>query len=159
MMPNSIYFQRGTENWKKSNKQSIGNMGAYILKWSEINGAPQFDKKIKKQKSGKLISFWTAVARVQDGEFYMNRIMDQKPLILSSKELKSIEKLNFYRNEFTHFIPTSYAMSIEEFKEICFNTIRPIEFLAFEANHFIYYEGNQKERIQSAISKLKDLLK
>ena len=87
------YFKRGLEDkWKKSKIVRRDDSPYYTIEWSEIeNDPPQFESKPnKKPKKDRLISFWSALARVQDQEYWMGRLYGIKALKLSESQVKNI---------------------------------------------------------------------
>jgi len=88
---------------------------AYRIEWDEVESFPKPTKKIKskKKKKEKLISFWTALARVQDDYSWMKRFVHTKAVKISDEELKFICWLSEeVRNDLTHFIPKTYGIGI-----------------------------------------------
>jgi len=154
---NNVYFKREDEKWKKSEIVDKRKSGSYKIRWIEIKGEPS----LKENKSNNIISeflipFWTAIARVQDVEFWMNQYIFSKPLELSEKQLKSIEHLVEYRNRFVHFIPIGSMSNIKYFINIVPDILDIIEFLALESGNVFYVDNESEQRIRKIISEIKE---
>jgi len=156
------FHKRGIEPWKKSKKVDRKDSNGYNIIWEIVDekDIPHFDSKnlhrgIKDENKFKLLSFWSALARVQDKEGEMARYIFSKPVRLTDEEWKSIEFINYEVDSFLQFIPSSISYSIEEFKKASFNFLRPIEFLSLHSNNILYYNESVKERIKNLIEKLR----
>jgi len=136
------YFRRGLhDKWKQSKIIRRDDSPYYTIKWGEIeNDPPQIESKSnKKPKKDHLISFWSALARVQDQEYWMGRLYGIKALKLTESQVKNIIWLVVeVRNDLMHFIPKSYGISIQDLKAAFIDIIEVIEFLAFESNPFLF---------------------
>ncbi len=136
------YFRRGLhDKWKKSKILRRDDSPYYTIQWDEIeNNPPQIESKSnKKPKIDHLISFWSALARVQDQEYWMGRLYGIKTLKLTEKQVKNIIWLVVeVRNDLMHFIPKSYGIVIKDLKAAFIDIIEVIEFLAFESNPFLF---------------------
>lgn len=132
---------------------------AYRIEWDEVEKFPELEatRGKKKRNKEKLISFWTALARVQDDYYWMKRFVHSKAVKISDEELESIcwmsEKV---RNDLTHFIPKSYGIGILSIIEAARVVLKVIEFLVFESHTilFLNYEQSQR-RIREAIDKIR----
>jgi hypothetical protein len=159
---NNLYVQKGQDVQIKKSKISYFHIknyktSAYRIQWTDVSSIP-LEKKSKKQRSfrEKLISFWTALARVQDSYFWMGRLYGQKPLIISDEELTRIVWLSdAVRNDLIPFIPKSYAIGIIDIIEATRVVLYKIDFLVFESFSilFVDYEQSQR-RIRDAIDKI-----
>jgi len=158
----SIWYDNGKRGIRSKMKKRKNSPG-YLIEWEPI--AKEQDCKIQKEakKRGRenLISFWTALARVQDQEFWMGRMIDTKALKLSEDEWKSIEWLTLeIRNGLIHFIPKHLGVSIRSMEIAVLHIARAIEFLALESNAITYFsDRNRRNRIVSAIEIIRDKLK
>lgn len=136
------YFRRGLhDKWKKSKIIRRDDSPYYTIKWGEIeNDPPQIESKSnKKPKKDHLISFWSALARVQDQEYWMGRLYGIKALKLTESQVRNIIWLVVeVRNDLMHFIPKLYGISIQDLKAAVIDIIELIEFLAFESNPFLF---------------------
>jgi hypothetical protein len=154
------YFRRGLEDkWKKSKIVRRDNSPYYTIEWIEIeDNPPQVESKPnKKPKKGHLISFWSALARVQDQEYWMGRLHGIKALKLSESQANNIIWLVVdVRNDLMHFIPKSYGISIDDLKAAFIDIIEVIEFLAFESSPFLFSFKPEVERpLKEAINNIK----
>ena len=157
----NLYFKRRNEKWKKSQKIDQRKSGAYRIKWIEIEGEPPFKDK---EKNGinivneYLIPFWTAFARVQDGEFWMAKYIMVKPLSINENTLKSVEELVIYRNKFMHFVPIGSVINVDGFKKIVNPILDLISFLALTPPLKAIYNTDEKG-IENIISEIKNKIK
>jgi len=161
-----VYGKLGNEKPRKSRivQFYIKNYRtpAYRIEWDEVESFPKPTNKIKskKKKKEKLISFWTALARVQDDYFWMRRYVHTKAVKISDEELKLICWLSEeVRNDLIHFIPKSYGIGILSIIEASKVMLKIIDFLVFEsyAILFLDYEKSQK-RIKEALEKIRSKL-
>lgn len=159
---NNLYVQKSQDHRIKKSKISYFHIknyktSAYRIQWTDVASIPSKDKS-KKQKRAKekLISFWTALARVQDSYFWMARLHGQKSLRISDKELTSIIWLSdAVRNDLTHFIPKSYAVGITDIIEAARIVIHKIDFLIFESFSILFIDWEQSQRrIRDALDKI-----
>lgn len=136
---------------------------AYRIEWDEVESFPEhkFKRESEKRKKEKLITFWTALARIQDNYYYMRRYIHSKAVIISDDELKRICWLSeIVRNNLMHFVPKSYAIGIIDIIETAKIIWGIIRSLVFESNLilFIDFEKSQK-RIRTTLDILKTKLK
>ena len=136
------HFKRGMhDKWKKSKIIRRDDSPYYTIEWEEIEDNPPQTKckPTKKIKRNQLISFWSALARVQDQEYWMGRLGGIKALELTDSQVNNIIWLVVeVRNDLMHFIPKSYGISIKDLKAAFIDIIKIIEFLAFESNPFLF---------------------
>jgi hypothetical protein len=153
------YKQNEDDKWNKSRRVFKKNSPAYTIVWEEFEGEPESTKN-KKQKKPQLIGFWTALARVQDPDYWMGRSVVSKPLKLSQSELESIEWMTLeLRNQLTHFIPITKSFSVERIKNSCLDVLRAVESLAFECNTIVYTHNEEStHRIKKAIRSIRQHL-
>ncbi len=154
------YFRRGSEDkWKKSKIVRRSDSPYYKIEWTEIENSPPEvkNKPNKKTKKGQLISFWSALARVQDQEYWMGRLSEIKALNLSESQVKNIVWLVVdVRNDLMHFIPKYYGISIDDLKAAYIDLIEVIEFLAFKSNPFLFSLKSELEKpLKDAINSIK----
>ena len=133
------FFRSNEESpWKKSGIVRRSNSGGYNIVWDITEEMPPvlFSSS---NSNDQLIGFWSALARVQDAEYWMRRSVLMNALVLSEEEWQSIEWFSDHlRNGLVHFIPKSHAFSIEMTKLHCLNVLRVIDFLALEANGIVH---------------------
>ncbi|MCC7158455.1 MAG: hypothetical protein IT281_02835 [Ignavibacteria bacterium] len=154
------YFKKGNDEWKKSRRIRRENSHGYKIVWEAVNGEPRFDNKaMQRKRKDKLIGFWTALARVQDKEFWMARYIHSKAIILNEAQWESVEWLTEnVRNQLTHFVPMGLSIPIISLDKACFDVICIIEQLAFDTRQVLYVDSGIKTRIKNSIKILKDLL-
>ena len=155
----NYFIKKGNDiQWKKSLIIKQGNGPGYLIEWEYTKEEPpQIIESVKiKQKKEKLIGFWTALARVQDQEFWMGRQCHIKAVSLTNNEWQSITWLNNQvRNKLIHFIPTSLSIHIGDIKCASLDAIRIIEFLCFESNAVNTIHVNWKKRVRIAAQKIR----
>ena len=147
------YYKRGEESWKKSVIVKSKNSPLYKIEWVYIDGEPP-SKAPKKPKYKKLLGFWSAIARIQDGESFMGRLTISKPITLTDDEEKSIVWLAELRNDLMHFKPMSNGVEIEVVKQILRDILNVIERLVFETNQIGFYEEGSRERIKETLTNI-----
>lgn len=135
---------------------------AYRIEWDEVESIPKknVSSKSKKKKSEKLITFWTALARIQDNFFWMRRYCLTKAAVVSDEDLYKLCWLSdMVRNDLMHFVPKSYAIGIIDIIEASKVILNIIEFIVFEsyAILFVDYERSHR-RIRDTIDKIKSKL-
>ena len=106
-----------------------------------------------------MIGFWTALARVQDSFFWMNRMMTTKALSLTDDELRDIVWLtNEVRNDLTHFIPKYYTIDVPSIRSTGLTAVRAIEFLATRSYAVHLRSEEKRRRLSTALETLKRIL-
>ena len=116
-----------------------------------IKGTDSRSVNDKKRKGEYLISFDEAIKRCESME-YMRMTINSKPLILGDKERESINILkNKIRNEFEHFSPKSWAVSIELLEEIIPDIYRVIRFLALETGNYVLLDQEKYEYVKALL--------
>ncbi len=113
------------------------NRHYYRIEYDVPNSNSGMDVKNKKSKNDKLIGFWTALARVMDGGYWMKRMISHKPLVLSDDELEEIHFVKELRNDFVHYIPSVKVHSVEQIKRGLKVVVKSIDFLLNESNTII----------------------
>lgn len=160
---NDIRIRKGNGSILKSVREPfyIKNYktSAFRITWEQVSILPA--KKVPGQKyKEKLISFWTALARVQDGVFWMNRLIIHKPLVLTDEEIVNIVWLaDAVRNDIMHFTPKGYLIPIYDLL-LCSRTyLRAIEFIALDSCGILFMNLEQsKKRITAAINQINENL-
>ena len=146
--------------WFKSRRNKRPNSPGYTIEWVQTEENPPLPRSPDNEPDkprGKIIGFWTALARAQDYFFWMGRNLLFKLLALSGEEWQSIEWLTKnIRNELIHFLPKIYRFPVADIQLACSDVLRPIEFLALESGTIIYLEDAKRKGIKTAISKLRE---
>jgi len=155
----ALFVSKDGETWFKSKRTKRPSSPGYTIEWVPIEKKPPRptlpNKKDSKPRP-KTISFWTALARVQDGFSWMDR-RQFRPLILSEDEWIYIEWLAIsIRNELIHFSPKTYLLPVAEIQQACSHVLRPIEFLSLESGAIYYLEDVQRRNIQTALLRLRE---
>ncbi|GAB4286654.1 MAG: hypothetical protein Kow0098_02140 [Ignavibacteriaceae bacterium] len=135
---------------------------AYRIEWEVVESFPE-SKKIKniKKKKEKLISFWTALARVQDNYYWMRGYAQTRALTITDEELYSICWLSQkVRNDLMHFIPKGYSIDILSIIAASKIFVKIIEYLAVKSYtiNFLDYEKSQKRIKETLDSILRRLI-
>lgn len=142
---------------------------AFNIRWDPIRveDFPKHTSETRQMKGGSernpdergLIGFWTALARVQDGQFYMNRIAFRSPpgLILTDQQRESIVKLHDHvRNEFEHFRPKLWRIELRWVKGLCSDILGPLEVLSLKGQFVVPMNFERyKQRVSEAIETLR----
>ena len=161
------YFcvKKGNEAWKKVsiNPFYIGKFktGAYRIGWETLTELRKTGSKGENINREKLIGFWTALARVQDGYYWMGRMGGVKPLKLNDEELKGIVWLtDAVRNDLMHLIPKGYSISSLDVISSSLIFINAIEHLALNSFSILFLEYEKSvKRIKSCIEEIRKRLK
>ncbi|HUI05990.1 MAG TPA: hypothetical protein VL486_03180 [Verrucomicrobiae bacterium] len=154
-----LWKSSGQKRWSKSKRRYLdANKAAYRIEWVETDEEPPEanvpDDPFAWTK-GKLIGFWTALARIQD-KFWMGRYVHSKPVTIADDELKVLQWLGLkVRNELIHFVPKHWSIGIRGIQCGCLAAVRIIEFLAFESNNIWLIDGDGRSRITQAIGSLR----
>ena len=164
----NVHFTRGDGIVKKSKINKRPNSNGYEIGWEQIEKS--WEELIEEWKlkdnsnrivgrKHKLINFWTALARVQDGEHWMARYVHSKPITLTEDNWTSIEWItDEVRNQLTHFIPMGLSMPVLSLKKACFDIVSVIEQLAFYTGQVMYIDEGNKDRVKKSIEILKNKL-
>lgn len=159
-------------NFKKSEKNELSKNSVYRIIWNKITDNQEIDTILYRENlfnslsddeqhelhyknDDCLIGFWTALARVMDGVFWMGRTCVTKPLILSDNELFQIEYIHNLRNDFEHFVPKSAIYNVKIIKECLLVYCKSIKFLVNESCAlFVYVNENNAKKINKLIDKI-----
>ena len=148
------WITRDDEKWKRLRKKKYETRPYYRMVWFETDeNPPKMNPKEKNNKSEKLIGFWTALARVMDGEFWMGRLSCSKPLVLEDDDLEKIYwATEFVRNDLVHFIPKIKVFDINYLKKCLIVIIKSIEFIITESRSINGFSINSHPSISESIS-------
>lgn len=154
------WFSRsGRDNeWFKSNMERVeldgqAKSGApYRIRWEKapLTGRKK-EKPLKKPiEERKVIGFWSSIARVQDGFFWMNRWCITKPLKLSDSDLNHLWYLHdFVRNNLVHSRPGMHEFDIERIRQACLVALEAIDFLLNESLSVVMTRIPEDQKITS----------
>lgn len=76
---------------------------------------------------------------------------DSKKFTPSGSQDRSIEKLNSLRNDFIHFVPTSWSLEVSGLPKICLDCLDAVEFLGLESGNVRWYEDKHQARARAAV--------
>ena len=156
----NCFMKKGNDTkWKKSKIQKVGSGSGYVIRREYTDDEPPkyLKKEGRKQKKEKLIGFWTALARIQDQEFWMGRHYNISAVSLTEEEWQNITWLtNQVRNDLIHFVPKTLLIHIGDIKRASLDAIRIIEFLCFESNAIYSIQDNWQIRTEKAIRSIRN---
>jgi hypothetical protein len=156
---NTFYRRDTRDKWKRAKQAFIVGCSAYRLRWEETDEDPEQRDPPKSTHGPALIPFFSALARVQDGEFWMHQFFDAKPLVLSLEQTSNFVWLNNeIRNELMHFVPGILEIELDRLKRTCLDALESIEFLTFDSNVMWDYDDSWKPRIRTVLSACRPLL-
>jgi len=112
-----------------------------------------------KTKKGKeqLIGFDKALELCQNPN-WMRMYIFSKHLQLSKQQEESILRLKELRNEFEHYIPTSWSIEIHGMPYITIDVLEVIRFLALDTGN-CHLTTTQKKKVKSIVFQSKRILK
>jgi len=112
-----------------------------------------------KTKKGKeqLIGFDKALELCQNPN-WMRMYIFSKHLQLSKQQEESILRLKELRNEFEHYIPTSWSIEIHGMPYITIDVLEVIRFLALDTGN-CHLTMTQKKKVKSIVFQRKRILK
>jgi hypothetical protein len=102
---------------------------------------------------GLLLAIYDVLDRCQDLS-YMTQFSNSEALILNSEQQIAIDKMINFRNQFAHFKPSHYGITGDYDQEIIRPILEVIKFLALDCNNVMYYQDDQRERVEQVFSKL-----
>lgn len=155
----NVYVQLGNEKiWRRSRRVPIGKGPGYTLAWDSAEGPPGATPRTG-TNTGKLISIWTALARVQDQTFWMSRLTITKAVTVSDEEWSWIEWLvKHVRNDLVHFVPKGLLVSIGDIRSASAVIVRVIRDLALESNAIVTADDDWRERVERAVQRFNALV-
>ncbi|MDR8391373.1 hypothetical protein NC796_09505 [Aliifodinibius sp. S!AR15-10] len=106
------------ENYLVSSTEYVReDQPAYEIVWEETEDEPPEGGNNNGNNNEWLINIWSALARVQDGVFWMNRMVYTEPIELTDEEWDAtIYLTNQIRNRLAHFVPRTYVFHIDDFR-------------------------------------------
>lgn len=166
-----VYSKQGDDPWYKCRKVRVPDTkNAYRLVWELIQGEPpsageqstDFDEaseRMQRFSKAKLIGFWTALARVQDGHHWMNRYVNSRPLTLTDKEVQDIAWVTDHvRNRLMHFVPSMSLIGIESVRQTSLVALQAISFLISESNTLLFRNLESKRAVEATVENLRKKL-
>ena len=154
------FCKRGQDTrWYKSQIELFGSGPAYRIVWAPTDNEPPHSPVSQDDIAwinGKLIGFWTAIARIQDERSVVSDILS-KPVVISDNELRAIQWLTLeVRNEFIHFVPKFWGISIEGIQCGCLAALKVIDSLVFESNTIWMVDIDGQIRIRNNLDRLRN---
>lgn len=108
---------------------------------------------INTRRGKKLIGFVEAIKRCQN-QRYMRMTVNSKCLQLSTEQNDSIDRLSQqFRNNFIHYIPTSWSIEISGMPKIIKDCLEVVYFLALETGNYSHLTQTQEKKIKYMINK------
>ncbi|MFD0051472.1 hypothetical protein ACFVHQ_19485 [Actinomycetes bacterium NPDC127524] len=101
---------------------------------------------IKRLAESHLNDIWTVLDKCENNDF-MDQNTESKVLVRSDLQIKAINKLVEYRNDFSHFKPKSLTIITDGDKWMIQEVVKVIKFLALDSNNVSYYTDEAKERV------------
>ena len=138
--PNRVVrSKRGNEPWTEIRKHAIpGCNRAWRFSdpkeceepgmREDIQSEPQFDNY--------LIGFFDALAMIQTDTF-MGRYVFSKAVQVSDEEMKTLETLHYYKNEFDYFVPKSFLAHKSDVPNLLKPCLRIVKELLFKSGNIM----------------------
>lgn len=82
----------------------------------------------------------------------MHFYIHSKKLDATQSQDKSIRKLNYFRDDFIHFLPQSWSIEVSGLPKICMDCLDVIHFLGWESGNVTWYEEDKHIRAKKAIT-------
>ena len=104
------------------------------------------DVKYPKQKLDTFLHLYKKIKSEQ-----MNIYADSRVFNPSGTQGKSVKQLNIWRNNFVHFVPAGWMITVDGFPKIVKDCLDIIYFLSFESNNIRWHEKDLKVQTQTLI--------
>jgi len=138
--------------YKPINSKRLRGLREQVAKYHNESDERYIDMFIQPEH-GKLLAIYDVLDKCQD-ESYMIRFVNSKVLVITEDQRTAIGKMIEFRNQFAHFKPSLYAITGDYNKDIVIPVIKVISELALESNNVMYYEVEQKDRVEKAFYKI-----
>lgn len=100
----------------------------------------------------KLISFQDALAACQNPQRITMTVLS-KPLLLTVEQKTAIDRLQqTLRNQFEHYIPSSWHVEIHGMPTIAIHCLEVIRFLALEVGNYTHLSAEQRASVGALVS-------
>ncbi len=112
----------------------------------------------KQLPQGKLDFFLNLYKKIQSNQ--MRQSIHSKSFKADKEFDLCVEKLNYFRNEFIHFIPKGWSIQLVGLPYISMKCIKIIEFLFYESGNVLMnteLESKVKSSLKTCLTELKDL--
>jgi len=139
---------RGTENTNVLSAKSSKNW--FVEFWNRMH-SPKYKWKYPSER---LDLFSNLFEKIQTDK--MRKGIISEIFQPTQNQIDCVIYLNLYRNEFVHFVPKSWSLSINGLLNLVIEVLGIIEFLAFESNNIIWSEESERTRTRNAISNIKN---
>lgn len=139
---------RGTENTNVLTKKSSTN---WLTEFFNRIQSPKYKWKYPKER---LDSFTKLFEKIQSD--MMKKYYKGEAFKPTQAQINSVIDLNLFRNEFIHFVPKGWSLSIDGLSNLVLEIIDIIDFLAFESHNIIWKDESEKSRTQNAITNIKN---
>lgn len=73
---------------------------------------------------------------------------NSEPFSPNSTQDESVRKLNYFRNDFVHFVPVEALLDMRVWANIVLDVVPIIEFLAFQSNNVFFRETSAGEQVK-----------
>ncbi len=157
----TAFKQDGARTYRSRRIYIDDQRAAYRIGWIETSEQPNVRNDPEDNfvhMTGRLISYWTALARIQDDSFMTGHI-DLRPIAITDEDLKAIQWLGLdVRNRLIHFVPSFWGFSIEGIQRGYLAALKTIESLVFESNAIYPLEDADRDRIRQGIRRLRAAL-
>ena len=104
----------------------------------------------------KLDNFLNLYAKVKDSNNF--HTVGAGPFIPEASSDWSLERLNEFRNTFTHFTPKGWSLELAGLPSICLDTLNLIQFLGWESTAITWYRRIHQVRSRRALRRLRSSL-
>ena len=104
----------------------------------------------------KLDHFLNLYAKVKDSNNF--HTVGAGPFIPGASSDWSLERLNEFRNTFTHFTPKGWSLELAGLPSICLDTLNLIQFLGWESTAITWYRRIHQVRSRRALTRLRSSL-
>lgn len=149
----------GDRRWRRSRRMPVCDTPAYRICWEWTDPPLEtqeevepFESRMNRLDNGKLIGFWTALARVQDPVLWMGRTSGAQPLCLSDEQVRRIAWLaTKVRNELVHFVPKTNTIFIRGIQEASKDIINAIGFLVFQSKTIYALKEPIRDKVKASI--------
>lgn len=88
----------------------------------------------------------------------MLKYVHSKRFVPERSQGKSIKRINWFRNKFTHFIPQGWSIEVSGLPQICLDCIKIIRFLGWSSGNVMWREHDIKNRCERALAQIEKKL-
>jgi len=159
MDPNRVVrSKRGNGPWTEMRKQAIpGCNKAWRFSDPKECEEPEMreDIQAERQFDNYLIGFFDALAMIQANAF-MGRYVFSKSVQVSDEEMKTLETLHYYKNEFDYFVPKSLLADKSDIPNLLKPCLRIVKELLFKSGNImpVFIPKNLETLIERVSNKI-----